>query len=239
MNFPPTAMADKKEPKEERVDPNLRYRYIGFEVFPEEKKPFFASEEERKRYVSRLEEKKKSDDREFSLLFVSSFNRVERVVLFIAAMALLASPALPWFFLPTPQGVEMYLGFSLTTSVASQAGALFGTSPVAGAGAVLVLLNLILAPLGGIFLFYALFRKGPDPANPYARTKKLLRLHWLPCVGYLAIFGLGIVGFQAPESPLPIFREGFTIFGVFSGAGWGFWAVLVAHLLPAVKSADL
>jgi hypothetical protein len=232
-------MADKKESKEERVDPNLRYRYIGFEVFPEQKKPFFASEEERKKHLSRLEEKKKSDEREFSLLFVSSFNRVERVVLFIAAMALVASPALPWFFLPTPQGVEMYFGFSLMTAVASQIGVLFGTSPVAGAGAALILLNLILAPLEGILLFFALYRKGSDPSNPYVRTKKLLRLHWFPLVGYLAIFGLGASGFQAPDSPLPIFRDGFDIFDLFSWAGWGFWAVLVAHLLPAVKSADL
>ncbi|MCI0596653.1 MAG: hypothetical protein L0Z48_08975 [candidate division Zixibacteria bacterium] len=232
-------MADKKESKEERVDPNLRYRYIGFEVFPEQKKPFFASEEEKKRHLSRLEEKKKSDEREFSLLFVSSFNRVERVVLFIAAMALIASPALPWFFLPTLQGVEMYFGFSLMTATASQIGALFGTSPLAGAGAALILLNLILAPLGGILLFYALYRKGPDPANPYVRTKKLLRLHGLPVLVYLAIFGLGMAGFKASESSLPIFRDGFDIFDLFSWAGWGFWAVLVAHLLPAAKSADL
>jgi hypothetical protein len=154
-------------------------------------------------------------------------------------MALVASPALPWFFLPTPQEVEMYLGFGLIPAMASQIGALFGTSPLAGVGAALVLLNLVLAPLGGILLFYALYRKGPDPANPYVRTKKLLRLHWLPLAVYLAIFGLGMAGFKASESPLPIFRDGFDIFDIFSWAGWGFWAVLVAHLLPAVKSADL
>lgn len=239
MNSLPMAMADKKEPKEERADPNVRYRYIGFEVFPEQKKPFFASEEEKKKYVGRLEEKKKSDEREFSLLFVSSFNRVERIVLFIAAMALAVSPALPWFFLPTPQGVKLYLGFSLITTVASQIGTLFGTSPVAGAGAVLVLLSLILAPLGGILLFYALYRKGPDPANPYAGTKKLLRLHFIPFLGYLLIFGLSTAGFSVPDSPLPIFRDGFNIFDLFSWTGWGFCAVFVAHLLPAVKSADL
>lgn len=232
-------MTDKKEPNEAQPDPALRYRYIGFEVFPEQKKPFFASEEEKKRHLSRLEEKKKSDEREFSLLFVSSFNWVERVVLFIAAAALTASLALPWFFLPTPQGVEMYFGFSLVTVLVSQIGTLFGASPVAGAGAALVLLNLILAPLGGILLFYALFGKGSDPANPYVKTKKLLRLHWLPFAAYLVIFGLGIAGFNLPEGSLAIFREGFNIFDIFSWAGWGFWTVFVAHLLPAVKSADL
>jgi len=235
------AMADKKKPKEEeRADPNVRYRYIGFEVFPEQKKPFFASEEEKKRYLNHLEEKKKSDEREFSLLFVSSFNRVERAVLFIGAMALVSSPALPWFFLPTPQqGNEMVLGFSLFLAAASQAATIFEASPLAGVGAVLVLLNLVLAPLGGVLLFAALFSKGSNPANPYSRTKKLLGLHFIPFFGYLLIFGLSAAGFTLPGSPLPVFREGFNIFDVFSGAGWGFWAVLVAHLLPAVKSADL
>lgn len=239
MNSPPTAMADKKEPKEERADPNIRYRYIGFEVFPKEKKPFFSSEEEKKRYLGHLEEKKKLDDREFSLLFVSSFNKVERAVLFIAALALAASPALPWFFLPAPQGNEMFFGFQLITTLAFQVGAVFGANPLAGVGAALVLLNMALAPLGGILLFAALFSKGSNPANPYSRTKKLLGLHFIPFFGYLLIFGLSTAGFSLPGSPLPVFREGFNIFDVFSGAGWGFWAVLVAHLLPAVKSADL
>ncbi len=232
-------MADKKESKEERADPNLRYRYIGFEVFPEQKKPFFASEEEKKRHLSRLEEKKKSDEREFSLLFVSSFNRVERVVLFIAAMALAASPVLPWFFLPAPQGNEMFFGFNLLLTLVAQVGPVFAASPLAGVGAVLVLLNLVLAPLGGVLLFAALFSKGSNPANPYSRTKKLLGLHFIPFLGYLLIFGLSAAGLTLPGSSLPFFREGFNIFDVFSGAGWGFWAVLVAHLLPAVKSADL
>ena len=69
-------MADKKESKDERPDPGLRYRYIGFEVFPKEKKPFFSSEEEKKRYLAHLEEKKQLEEREFSLLFVSSFNKI-------------------------------------------------------------------------------------------------------------------------------------------------------------------
>jgi hypothetical protein len=133
----------------------------------------------------------------------------------------------------------MYLGFGLTAALASQVGALFGISSVAGTGAVLVLLNSAFAFLGGLLLFYALFRKGADPANPYVKTKKLLRLHWLPLVGYLAIFGLAIAGFQAPDSPLPLFREGFDVFDLFGWAGWGFWSVFVAHLLPAAKSADL
>jgi len=239
VSSPPTVMADKKEPKEEQADPNLRYRYIGFEVFPEEKKPFFASEEERKRHLSRLVERKKSDEREFSLLFVSSFNRVERVVLFIAAAALAASPALPWFFLPTLQGNEMFFGFNLAAALASQVGTIFETSWVVGTGAVLVLFNLLLAPLGGLLLFVALFKKSSDPANPYVRTKKLLSLHFIPFFGYLLIFGLSIPGFTSPGSPLPVFREGFDIFDVFSCAGWGFWTVFVAHLLPTVKSADL
>lgn len=232
-------MADKKESNQERPDSSVRYRYIGFEVFPKEEKPFFSSEEEKKRYLTRLEEKKKEEEREFSLLFVSSFNRVERSILFVAALALVASPLLPWFFLPTPHGNEMLLGFNLLATLAAQAGLVFGTSPLAGAGLALILLNLVLAPLGGVLLFLALFSKGADPANPYGRTKKLLGLQFIPLIGYLLIFGLGCAGFALPGSSLPVFREGFNIFTLFSGSGWGFWAVFVAHLLPAVKSADL
>lgn len=232
-------MADKKPPQDERTDPTLRYRYIGFEVFAKEKKPFFASDEEQQKYVARREEKKQEAGREFSLLFVTSFGRVERVVLFAAALVLVASPALPWFFLPLARGSEMFLGFQLAAALAAQAGALFGTSLVAGLGSVLALIELVLAPVGGVLLLLALFGKSSDPANPYRKAKRLMNLQMIPIVGYLVLFGLGFAGFKAPESPLPIFREGFNIFGLISNAGWGFWAVFVAHLLPAVKSADL
>lgn len=232
-------MADKKESKPEQSDPGIRYRYIGFEVFPKEKKPFFTSEEEKKRYVTHLEDKKKEEEREFSLLFVSSFHRVEKTILFIAALALVASPALAWFFLPTPRGNELFLGFNLFLALAAQLGTVFAANPLAGAGAVLILLNLALAPLGGILLFGALLGKGANPVNPYGRTKKLLGLHFVPVIFYLLIFGLSCAGLTVPGSPLPVFREGFNIFELLSDAGWGFWAVFVAHLLAAVKSADL
>jgi hypothetical protein len=232
-------MTDKKEPNEAQPDPALRYRYIGFEVFPEEKKPFFASDEEKKRHLGHLEEKKRLEDREFSLLFVSSFNKVERFIVWIAAVALLASPVLPWFFLPTPQGNEMMLGFQLFAAVAAHVGTVFAASPLAGAGGVLVLLQLILAFTGGVLLLLALFKQSPGAANPHARTKKLLGLHFYPVIGYLLIFGLSAAGFSIPDSPLPVFREGFNLFDLLECGGWGFWAVFVAHLLPAVKSADL
>ncbi|HEU4436548.1 MAG TPA: hypothetical protein VFR89_03715 [candidate division Zixibacteria bacterium] len=239
MNSPPTAMTDKKEPKEERADPNIRYRYIGFEVFPEQKKPFFASEEEKTRYLGHLEEKKRLEEREFSLLFVSSFNKFERLVVFLAALTLLASPALPWFFLPTPHGNEMLLGFQLLPAVAGHLGSVFAASPLAGAGGVLVLLQLVLAFVGGVLLLLALFKKSLDIANPYGRTKKLLGFHFIPVIGCLLIFGFSSTGFFIPDSSLSIFREGFNIFDLLECAGWGFWAVFVAHWLSAVKSADL
>ncbi len=232
-------MADKQEPKEAGQDPDLRYRYIGFEVFPKEKTPFFASDEEKKRHLEHLEEKKRLEEREFSLLFVSSFSKVERFIVLVAALALLASPALPWFFLPTPQGNEMMLGFMMFAAVAAQVGTVFAASPLAGVGTVLILLQLILAPLGGVLLLSALFKKSPDSAYPYGKTKKLLGFNFIPLIGGLLIFGLSSAEFSIPGSSLPVFREGFNIFDLLECAGWGFWAVFVAHLLPAVKSADL
>lgn len=238
----PTAVAADKKSGTGGSDPNLRFRYIGFEVFPKKEKPFFASDEEKKLYLHRVEEKRKQEideEREFSLLFVKSFTRVDKVVLFLSAAILIFELALPWFYLPTGRGFETFFGFALFGVLAPQLGTSWAIGWNAGAGILLMLLNLVAAPLLGLLLLFALLRKKSDREAWLSALKKVLRLNWIPILGYLLIFGFSAVGFRADESPLPIFKEGFNIFDLISGAGPGFWLVLVGHLLPAVKSADL
>ena len=118
-------------------------------------------------------------------------------------------------------------------------GTSFGVGWNVGAGILLALFSLAAAPLLGLFLLFFLLRKKGDSEARLSLLKKVLRLNWIPIFGYLLVFSFSAVGFRAGESPLPIFREGFNIFDLITGAGPGFWLVVVGHLLPAVKSADL
>lgn len=237
----PKAMSNKEKPPAEPIDPQVRFRYIGFQVFPKEEKPFFTSKEEEKTYRERARAASMEEmaERQFSLLFVPAFTRLDRIVLFLCGFLMVGGLFLPWAYVSSGGRWETYFGFQLFGLLGPLVGPGFEAGWNAGAAAALLLLNLALAPVLGIWLLAALLAKKFDTQEKQKGLKRILRLHGLPLFGYLGILIFAAVGFAAPESPLPILKEGFNIFDLISSSGPGFWTVAVAHLLAAVKSADL
>ena len=233
-------MENKQEHKAESVDPKDRFRYIGFEVFPREEKPFFASPEEKKKYVEQARAVHTADEeREFSLLFVSSFTRFDKTVLLLSSLLLIGGLFLPWTYVSMGGRWQTFFGFELFGLLGPRLADAFAVGWNAGAGAALLLLNLVLAPVLGAWLMLALLTKKFRSDSELAKLRKTVRWHALPLLVYLAVMVLAAIGFSAPDSPLLILKNGFNIFDLISSAGPGFWAVGVAHLLVAVKSADL
>lgn len=237
----PKAMPNKEKPQAEQIDPQVRFRYIGFQVFPKGEKPFFASKEEEKTYRERAHAASLEEmaERQFSLLFAPAFTRVDKAVLLLCGLLMVGGLFLPWAYVSVGGRWQTYFGFQLFGFLGPLAGPAFEAGWNAGASAALLLLNLVLAPFFGIWLLLALLTKKFDTQEKQKSLKRILRLHGLPLFGYLGILIFAAIGFAAPESPLPILKEGFNIFGLISSSGPGFWAVAVAHLLAAVKSADL
>jgi hypothetical protein len=239
VNSEPTAADTKKKKENGQAD---RFRYIGFEVFPQQSGPFFKSEEEKKKHLQEIEAARSPQDiaeREFSHLFGPSFTKMDKGVLYLCALVLIGGLFMPWFFLPKGGGLEMFFGFNLLMVLATRMGAVFQVSWIAGAGAALGVLNLVVAPLLGLRLFWALIRTKSGSEQELNKLKKVLGWHRFPVLLYVLIIGLSIAGFKAPESPLLFFKEGFNIFDLIAEAGVGFWAILMGHLLAAVKTADL
>jgi hypothetical protein len=235
------AMESKKDSKTEGPDSKERFRYIGFEVFPKEEKPFFASREEEKTYRERVRAASMEEmaERQFTLLFVPAFSRLDKIVLLLCGMLMVGGLFLPWAYVSVGGRWQTYFGFQLFGLLGPLVGPSFEVGWNAGSSALLLLLNLTLAPAFGLWLLLLLLTKKFDTAEKQKSLKKILRLHALPLLAWLAILVFTAIGFAVPASPLPILREGFNIFDLISSSGPGFWTVAVAHLLAAVKSADL
>ncbi|MBU0985412.1 MAG: hypothetical protein KKA42_16175 [candidate division Zixibacteria bacterium] len=94
-------MADegKKNPTGKRIAEDQRMHYIGFEVFPGKPKDLFKTKAEQQRYVDGVVKKRASGDilRDHCTLMETRVSGLERVVLTIASLVMIAALFLPWY----------------------------------------------------------------------------------------------------------------------------------------------
>ncbi len=81
------------------ADPDLRFKYLGFEVKPGKIGNLFRSEDEKQSWIKRILEKRKSGVklREECSLTEPRVAPYERIVLTITSLLLIFSLFLPWF----------------------------------------------------------------------------------------------------------------------------------------------
>jgi len=95
-------MAEKKEKEKangQQLDPDARFKYVGFEVQPGKIGDLFKSDSEKDKWVERVKEKRKGGSR---LRESNSFDEprvagYEKIVLAITSIMLIVSLFLPWF----------------------------------------------------------------------------------------------------------------------------------------------
>ncbi len=95
-------MAEKKDKEEmsgNQLDPDARFKYVGFEVHPGKIGDLFKSEAEKEKWVERVREKRKKGSRlrEKSSFDVPRVAGYERIVLALTSVMLIVSLFLPWF----------------------------------------------------------------------------------------------------------------------------------------------
>ncbi|MCX6826364.1 MAG: hypothetical protein NTV06_03710 [candidate division Zixibacteria bacterium] len=92
---------ERKNPQipDKEIDPDLRYRYLGFEVKPGKIGDLFQSESEKQNWVQRILEKRKAGIklRETCSLTEIRVAPYERIILTITSVLLVLSLFLPWF----------------------------------------------------------------------------------------------------------------------------------------------
>jgi len=93
-------MADeeKKVVPQKRISDKQRFSYIGFEVFPGTPKDLFKSDAEKKKLIEQLHTRRsETGAREHCTLMEERVSLVDRLVLTIACVVILAALFLPWY----------------------------------------------------------------------------------------------------------------------------------------------
>lgn len=89
----------KKGSGSSRVSERQRFRYIGFEVFPGQPKDLFRSQAEKKKLEDQLKAKREKGEvvREDCKLLQVRVSHLERFILSLASIVMLAALLLPWY----------------------------------------------------------------------------------------------------------------------------------------------
>ncbi len=240
-------MGDINQNKEagDRVSEEMRFKYIGFDVYPKRPKKFWKNEEEKKRYLEETEKRRSEsvlEEREHSLVRVEVFSRVDRLVLTIASLVLTISLILPWFSIRGEYFHSQIIGLGFFLKL----GTLFGYAPLSGplfsVFVVLVALTILFSFLAGLISLLAIHKKHADMESYLTNLKKKLKLNFIPLVLWAALIVISTMGMPTPfADALKVggFGDSFTVINFFALSSFGVWLSLPSVIINCVKISDL
>lgn len=243
-------MADPKAEKTEKAgkpaapDENMRYRFIGFEVYPKKTKRFWKSDDEYKKHVEKARSIKTFADwdRDFSLVKIDDVTTTDRLVLTLSNVMLLITLLLPWLSYHTAAGVETATWFGVIGKIGPALGGAFEVGNLVGLSVLCGLVVFLATPVLAILGLLMLYSKGKSLEAYVRRLRLILRLNY---VG-LAAWILGMAFSMAGGDITPLTRSGvhylgdsFTIATVFKVISYGAIIPLALFFLNSVKSNEL
>ena len=239
-------MADPKAEKERKPaapDEDMRYRFIGFEVYPKKTRKFWKSDDEYNRHLEKARSIKSfSDwDRDFSLVNVADVTPTDRIVLTLSHVILLITLILPWLSYRLAAGVETATWFGVIGKLGPALGGAFAVNAV-GLAALCGLIVFVVTPFLAILGLLVLYNKGKSPEAYVRRLRLILRLNYIG----LAAWILGMVLSLAGGDITPLTRSGvqylgdsFTIATVFKLISYGAIIPLALFFFNSLKSNEL
>jgi hypothetical protein len=234
-----------EEKKGEKREDDLRYKYIGFDVYSSSAKKFWRDPEEEKRYleeVKKRKEKGEREERDHSLIAVPVFSPVEKWVLTVSSVLMILCLFLPWFTLSRGESVMRYnvlqylFNFGTLMTYSGLGGALLGVL------AVIFPIAMLASLLFGILNLLALYSKTNSQEGYLRKIKKTLRLNFIPLFLWIVAVIIAIIGVAAP--PASAFgvnqvKDNFDVITLVSISGFGLWISLGCWILNSVKANDL
>ena len=240
-------MADKNQNNktEERISEEMRFKYIGFDIYPKKAKKFWKSEEEKRRYLEEIRQKSSRAalvEREHSLVRVAVFSKVDRMVLTITSFLLTVSLVLPWFSLRGEGFHSQVIGLGYFLKL----GTLFGYAPLSGAlfsvFVVLVALTILFSFVAGLISLLAIYKKHSDVESYLTNLKKRLKLNLVPLVLWVALIIISTIGMPTPfADALKVdgFGDSFNVINFFALSSYGVWLSLPCVIINCTKISDL
>ena len=234
-----------EEKKSEKREDDLRYKYIGFDVYSSRAKKFWRDQEEEKRYleeVKKRKEKGEREERDHSLIAVPVFSLAEKWILTLTSALMILCVFLPWFSLTRGEKIMSYnalsylINFGTLMTYSGLGGALLGVL------AVIFPLAMLTSLLFGILNLLALYGKTNSDEGYLRKVKKTLRLNFISFILWLAAVIISIIGVAAPLASafgVNQVKDNFNVITLVSISGVGLWISLGCWILNSVKANDL
>jgi hypothetical protein len=239
------AEQNKKNEQEDKISEDLRFKYIGLEIFPKKVKDFWKDEEEKRKYLEKIKEEKSQAtllDRDYSLVKVSVFSKTDKIVLSITSFLLAISLFIPWFSVRGEHLHSSYIGLGIIFKL----GTLFGYASSSGFGAILFLVLLLLVILfscaAGILNLLSLFKKYNELEGYLANLKKTLKLNLIPLALWVVLILISMIGLPTPFAKsmgIKGLGDSFNVLSFFALSSYGMWFSLACLIINCVKINDL
>jgi hypothetical protein len=239
------AEQNKKNEQEDKISEDLRFKYIGLEIFPKKVKDFWKDEEEKREYLEKVKQEKSQAtllDRDYSLVKVSVFSKTDKIVLSITSFLLAISLFIPWFSVRGENLHSSYIGLGFIFKL----GTLFGYASSSGFGAILFLVLLSLVILfscaAGILNLLSLFKKYNETERYLANLKKTLKLNLIPLALWVVLILISMIGMPTPFAKslgVKGLGDSFNVLSFFALSSYGMWFSLACLIINSVKINDL
>lgn len=242
-------MAEKETKKDSSFDPDLRYKYIGFDVYGGKVSEFFESEEEKEKYKISVAEYNKTHFaplRSGTAVRANLLALPDRVVLTIASLGLVVGSLLPWFKVDSIYGTLSMPGLLTFSSVSAYADILGRFNST------LPLLPYVFSGMAALSLIFglasliAMYLPAKDTDQRASRLKHILGWQYLPVFIWFGLFIYLTVGLDIPMgvevSNIYMIKglgSKFNIVTFWVMAQPALWVTFASHIVNAVKSNDL
>jgi len=233
-------------PREHQSPPEeVRYRYIGFDVYPKRIGRFWKSDAEADAYKKKVKlgSGVSSLDRDFSLLHDVALAKADKSVLTVLGLVMLLSVALPWVRFRTATGGSFSLSWpGALGALLGGIGTAFAGGFTVGLSAILGLLLTVASPLLGAWILAVLWMKAPSDDAHQARLRKPLLCGYAVFFAGLLVFLLALAGGQIPGFSswgLIDPGESYGLGALLTLLSYGPYAAIGAGLVAGVKSGDL
>lgn len=239
------AKVETKDSPSESGD--IRYQYIGFDVFGKKVKPFFKSDDEKKYHEQQVAEYANTHAapmRSGTAVKASLMPLVDKIVLTISSIALIAGSLMPWFTVSSIYGDLSVTGVTAFSGVAGFMNIMELFSPmlplIVYVFSALAMASLVFGVLTLIMLYL------PSKGDGHGKLKFVLSLQFLPIVVWVGLFFYLIVGVKIPLgnelSAIYMIRglgSSFNIVTFWAFAQPALWITFAGLIINAVKSNEL
>jgi hypothetical protein len=227
--------------EDKQVNPEERYRYIGFEVFGDKPQKFWKDDEEKKSHIQRVKAAVGSLYRN-SVVYASVLSKTDRLFIIFASALMILAPFLPWFSVKSLCGSQSFLG---VTGLFGMGSFWFYVSKMGGMVVplsiyLLALLSYISLAIG-VWTLLTVYGKAPSEEAYLAKLKKVLRFNAIPLGVFLLIIVLSLIGQRIPFGPylgIENLSGHYSIVTLIQFSSIGLWMSFFGFMLNFNKSKE-